>query len=297
MTLSSPRMQWPYPARDDDPWYDYFEDLVRAIDASGYAHREDRSIIWAGGGTISWTLSTQTFAWTDTINVYSPVGSRLLQVSAGSIADWVDGEVVYLVLTRQPLQNLSAALVKASQLPSTDNAVSFGVRIGDVLYLRTGMSLGDGDTAAGVAPVPGGGGGGGGYGSYADIGGTYSYVEAATPVEEVVGQTAFDGSLAAGAVALNLTVLVTPTLSLGNCSAKLYDLGAVGSPAAPRPVSTLSTSTSGGPQVLQQALTVVAAAPSTNEILEANHVYEVTVTSAGLVGDTVFVGGARIEVV
>lgn len=293
MTLSSPRMQWPYPARDDDPWYDYFEDFVRALDASGYAHREDRSIIWAGGGTISWTLSSETFAWTDTINVYSPVGSRLLQVAAGSIADWVSGEVVYLVLTRQPLENLSASLVKASQLPSTDNAVSFGVRIGDAIFLRTGMSLGDGDTAAGVAPVPGAG--GGGVGSYVDIGGTYSYVEAATPVEEVVGQKSFDGSLASGAT-ITLKVVVSPILTSGSCSVKLYDLGPVGTPGVPRLVSTLTTSTSGGPQVLQQALTVVAAAPSTNQILEADHVYEVAVTSAAVTADSVYVGGARIEV-
>ena len=293
MTLSSPRMQWPYPARDDDPWYDYFSEFVLALDASGYAHREDRSLIWAGGGTLSWDLATETFAWTDTINVYSPIGSRLLQVAAGSVADWAVGEVVYLTLTRQPLQNLSASLVKNNQLPSTDNTVAVGVRIGDAIFLQTGISLGDGDTAEGISPVPGAG---GGVGSYVDIGGTYSYVEAATPVEEVVGQTAFNGALAVGAATLNVMVTLSPILTSGNCSAKLYDVGAVGTPAVPRLVSTLTTSTSGGPQVLRQALTTVAAAPGTNEILEADRMYEVAVTSAAVAGDSVFVGGARIEV-
>jgi len=159
MSESSPRMQWPYPTREDDPWYEFFRDYISAADASGYAAREDNSIIWTGGGTVSWDLATETLTWTGTINIYSPIGSRLLQIAAGSIADWKNGEVVYVVLTRQPLANIAASLVKASQLPSNDNARSFAVRIGDVIYFRTGMSLGDGDSSGGIAPVPGGGGG------------------------------------------------------------------------------------------------------------------------------------------
>lgn len=159
MSQNSPRMQWPYPTREDDPWFDTFEDFIRANDASGFAAREDRSIIWAGGGTLTWTLSSETLEWTGVINVYSPIGAHLLQIEADSIADWADGEVVYVVLTRQPLENVTATLVKASQLPSTDNAMSLAVRIGSVIYFRTGISLGDGDTATGIAPVPGGGGG------------------------------------------------------------------------------------------------------------------------------------------
>jgi hypothetical protein len=283
-------MAWVYPSREDDPWYDGFQSFVLAVDGSGYAHREDRSLIWAGGGTLSWALGTQTFAWTDTINVYSPMGAKLLQIPAGSITGWADGEVVYVELTRLPLVNVSKVLTKAATLPSTDDVMAVAVRIGDIIYLRTGISLEDGSTSEGISPVPGGGGGG-----YVDIGGTYSYVEAAVPVEEVVGQKPFDGSTA-GSAAITLKVVVTPILTSGNCSVKLYDLGPVGTPGVPRLVSTLTTSTSGGPQVLQQALTVVAAAPSTNQILDADHVYEVAVTSAATTGDSVYVGGARIEV-
>jgi len=158
MSLNSPRMRWPYPTREDDPWFDKFEDFIRANDASGFAMREDRSIIWTGGGTLTWTLGTSTLDWTGTINVYSPIGAHLLQVEASSIAGWADGEMVYVVLTRQPLENITASLVKASQLPSTDNAMALAVRIGSVIYFRTGISLGDGDSSAGLAPVPGGGG-------------------------------------------------------------------------------------------------------------------------------------------
>lgn len=158
MTVNSPRMQWTYPSREDDPWYDFFEDFVLGADASGYAHREDRSIIWTGGGTVSWDLGTETLTWTGTINIYSPIGSRLLQVAASSLAGFADGEVAYVTLARQPLANQAVALNKASQLPSNDNAMSLCVRIGDLIFFRTGISLGDGDTSPGVAPLPGGGG-------------------------------------------------------------------------------------------------------------------------------------------
>lgn len=158
MTVNSARMGWPYPSRDDDPWYDAFEDFVQAVDASGFAHREDRSIIWSGGGTLSWDLGTETLEWTGTISVYSPLSSRLIQIAADSLVDIIDGEVIYTTLTRQPLSNQTATLTKGNQVPSNDNAMALAVRIGDVIFFRTGFSLGDGDTSAGVAPLPGGGG-------------------------------------------------------------------------------------------------------------------------------------------
>ena len=159
MVEYSPRMGWPYPAQDDDPWYDPFTDFIQAVDSSAYSALEDRSIIWSGGGTLSWVASTGTLTWTDTLNVYSPQGGRLLQVAAGSIADWAEGEVVYLSLVRQPLANRTVTLTKALQVPSDNDAMALGVRIGSSIFFRTGISLGDGDSADGLAPVPGTGGG------------------------------------------------------------------------------------------------------------------------------------------
>lgn len=290
MSESSPRMQWPYPTREDDPWYDFFRDYINAADASAYAAREDASIIWTGGGTVSWDASTGTLDWTDAISIYSPIGSRLIQIAASSLASIADGETVYVVLTRQPLANISASLAKASQLPSNENSRSFAVRIGDVIYFRTGMSLGDGDSSDGIAPVPGGG-GGGGAGSYLDIGGDYSYTEAAVPVEETIGQITFDGSLVTAAT---FRVTITTSLTVGNATIKLYDNGPVGAPAPPRTVATLVTAVSGGPQMLSQVLTQNSPAGA-NQFEPANHFYEVVVTSAAVVGDTVYVGNARIE--
>jgi len=156
MTQSSPRLGWPYPSQYDDPWFDGFEDLVSALDGSGFASREDRSIIWTGGGVLTWTLASGTLDWTDTISILSPISGKLIQIAAGSIASWADGEIVYVDITRSILANGTAAFSKVSTLPSTDDAMAFGVRVGNVIYLRTGISLSDGQTANGVAPNPGG---------------------------------------------------------------------------------------------------------------------------------------------
>lgn len=157
MAEQSPRMEWAFPSREDDPWYDAFRDFVIAVDGSGFAHREDRSIIWSGGGTVSWDLATQTFAWTDWINIFSPMSGKLMRIEAGSITDWAEGEIVYVSLTRLALENVTKAFSKATAMPSNDDVMAFGFRINDTIFLRTGISLGDGDTAAGIAPVPGGG--------------------------------------------------------------------------------------------------------------------------------------------
>jgi hypothetical protein len=159
MVEFSPRMGWSYPSRDDDPWYDPFVDFIQGADASAFAAREDRSVIWSGGGTLSWSAGSSTLTWTGTISVYSPLGGRLLQIAAGSVSSWAEGEVVYLSLVRQASASTTVALSKALQVPSDDNAMALGVRIGNSIFFRTGISLGDGDSADGLAPVPGTGGG------------------------------------------------------------------------------------------------------------------------------------------
>lgn len=136
-------------------------------------------------------------------------------------------------------------------------------------------------------------GGGGGAGSYIEIGGDYSYTEAATPIEETIGETQFDGSLAS--TTMDFIVVLNTSLTTGNASVKLYDLGPIGAPTAPRLVTTLTTSTSGGPQSLSQTLTPNSPAGA-NEYEPANHFFRVIVTSAAQVGDTVYIGNARLEV-
>lgn len=299
MSESSQRMAWAYPGMGEDPWYSTFQSMIAAIDVSGYAHREDRSLIFAGGGTISWVLGTETLTWTGIIQINSPITGRLLQVEANSIV-LEQGEVWRVPLVRFPLTNAILTSAKGATIPSDDNAISIAVRIGDDIYFRTGMSLGDGDTSEGIAPVPASG--GGGIGSFADMGMGYSYTEAGVPIEEVVGQKVIDGFLVGGAAAY-FTTMMTPTLAFTGggevAEIRLYDLGPkAGPPAVARLVATLSTLTTGGPQVLEEALIVVpgGVAPDDNKILDSARMYEVRVTSAATVGDTIFVGSVGIEV-
>ena len=288
---NTPRMNWPFPNEDDAPWYERLKAFVQSQDASGYAAREDRQIVLAGGGTVLWSATGGALTWSDTIQVVSPITGFLLNIAAGSVT-LGDGQVLYVPLVRAPTRTQTVSVAVSNQVPPTDTDMLLAVRVGTQVYWRNGLLMNDGDSYTDV----GAGQPGAGAGSYLDLAGPYSYTEAGIPVEEVMGQTPFDGSRGSGAT-LNLTVVITPTLTSGSCSVKLYDLGPVGTPTAPRLVSTLTTSTSGGPQVLQQTLTVVAAAPSTNQVLDVDHVYEVAVTSAAATGDTVYVGGARIEVV
>ena len=47
------KMAWPYPTENQDPWWDAYVSLMTAMDASGFASREDRSIVVMEGGRIT----------------------------------------------------------------------------------------------------------------------------------------------------------------------------------------------------------------------------------------------------
>jgi hypothetical protein len=158
MSETSPRMGWAFPSADADPWFDEFEDFVLATDASGYAAREDRSLVFAGGGTVQWVLGSETLSWSAAIEILSPIGGHLISVAAGS-ETLAEGELLYLDLTRQALSNVSATLQKATQVPSSDQAIILCFRRNNRVFFRTGFSLGNGDTSDGLAPTPGSSGG------------------------------------------------------------------------------------------------------------------------------------------
>jgi hypothetical protein len=330
----SSRMQWPYPGRDDDPWYDKFADLVQALDVSGYASREDRSLIVSGGGTITWAPPVLT--WTAPIVFSDPLTGFLLSIAAGS-ASLADGQVLYTTLVRQPLQNQSISVVVASKIPGSpdgDNTIAIAVRIGTSIYFRTGFSLGaGGSSSGGIVSTPfklavqdngttiedetdtvnfaGGGAvitnpspgvvdititGGGPEGWQADIVDTYLYTLAPVPVEEVVGQGMFDGAR----VGINppfFSAMLTPTLfGVGWGQLRLYDIGPKAGPPTPLvAIATLTANVSGGPQFKEQVLSV-GAVPGVNQIANSARMYEVRAIMSGTVGDTLFIGGGCLEV-
>jgi len=327
-------MAWPYPSREEDPWWDSFESFVQAVDGSGFAHREDRSLIFSGGGTVTWTLGTKTLAWSAAIQISSPIGGFLLSIPAGSVI-LDDGQVFYTTLVRQPLQNRTLTPGSAQRLPQTpdgDNTIAIAVRIGNTIYFRTGLAIGPGGSAPGITPAtppletqdegstvesattimdfvgaavtvtnPAPGKvqvsiGGGIEGWQADFADNYLYTQAIVPVEEVIGQGMFDG----GRVSLGASVyffgMMTPTfLSTGLAQVRLYDMGpSAGPPAAPVAIATLSSVVAGGPQFKEQLLTI-AGSPGANQIANSPRMYEVRAFVNGTTGDTLLVGGGGMD--
>jgi len=162
MSEQSPRMQAPYPSRETDPWYDDFVNYVNSVDASSYASREDRHLICIGGGTISWDLASETLTWTEAIYILSGVVGRLWFIPAGSIElSSGNGIIFYTEVDRAPGENSSVTAEAANSLTAAagNNAMAIAVRYEDVIFFRTGISLGDGDSSTGISPIPGSGGG------------------------------------------------------------------------------------------------------------------------------------------
>lgn len=143
---NSSKMLWPYPTKDSDPWFDEFESMVAALDSSGYAAREDRNIIVGGGGDVFWDATSSTLTWDDDFTVFSLIAGFKLTVAAGSTSI-ADGEILYVNVTRAPVQNASLSIGTVSNVPNTDSAMAFAVRVGDTIYWRWGVKLEDGETA------------------------------------------------------------------------------------------------------------------------------------------------------
>lgn len=149
------QMIWPYPNKDSDPWFEAFETMVAAMDASGYAAREDRNIIFGGGGDVIWDAGTGTLTWADPIVAYSMISGFKLSAPAGSLIV-PDNQVIYINLTRHPQTNASLAVTTASTVPNTDAAMILAVRVGATIYWRWGSKIETGETLN-LFGVPGSG--------------------------------------------------------------------------------------------------------------------------------------------
>lgn len=139
------KMLWPYPTKDSDPWFAGFESMTGAMDASGYAAREDRNILISGGGTVSFTASTGLVSWSAAIVLMSPISGFKLTLPAGS-AVLADGAHLCVNVVRAPTGNSSLASFVSAQVPNTDSAMLLAVRNGSAVYFRNGSEVGDGQS-------------------------------------------------------------------------------------------------------------------------------------------------------
>lgn len=130
--------------------------MVTAMDASGYAAREDRNIIFGGGGDVTWDAGTGTLTWANPIVAYSMISGFQLSIPAGFLIV-PDTQVVYVNLTRSPLTSISLAVATTSTVPNTDQAMILAVRVGSTIYWRWGSKIETGETLN-LFGVPGTGG-------------------------------------------------------------------------------------------------------------------------------------------
>ena len=288
---NTPRMNWPFPNEDQEPWYEALANFAASLDVSGFASREDRQLILIGGGTITWDAGTSTLTWTEVIRVISPISGFLLSIAAGSVTI-ADGQVLYATLVRAPTRNLTVEATVENQVPQSDSAYLLAARVGDDIYWRNGTAMGDGDSISGVTIRNLGS---GGKDWQADLASPYLYTQAPVPVEEVVGQGVFDGSRPSAGTVFAFGMLTPTFAQQGAAFLRLYDTGPAAGPPTPLTlVATLATGSGGGPQYLEQALSI-AGAPGLNTIQNSARMYELRAFMSGTVADTLFVGGGGID--
>lgn len=145
MANNTPRMGFPYPEKDEDPWFDNFEGFVEAVDASSYAAREDRQLIISSAASFTFDATSGLLSWTGPIVLENTFTGFALTIPAGNVTI-ADGRIAYLVLTRNLLSNLNVSLVVADIVPNTNDALVFCLRRGTSVYFLRGGSIADGET-------------------------------------------------------------------------------------------------------------------------------------------------------
>lgn len=156
----TPRLRWPYPDDKQRSWYDIFESMIAAADASCYALREVQNLLVMGGGNVSFAttnLSHSLLSWDAPIELSASITGFLWRILPGSV-DMADGDHLYVRLDRAPTQHLTAVFEVSNQLPNTDDYLLFGIRRGEFVYFRAGGAITNGQTIRIFEAGSGGGG-------------------------------------------------------------------------------------------------------------------------------------------
>ncbi len=138
----SNRQKWAYPNEDQDPWFVLFDGTIQAQDASVYALRETLNSLVMNGGTFTFSASGNSLDWTTTIDVLAAPTGRLWQAPAAGVT-LNEGEMVFVTMSRAPVQNVGVSVETAAALPDVlrDDRVVLAVRRGNRCYFRNGAVL------------------------------------------------------------------------------------------------------------------------------------------------------------
>lgn len=146
----SPRLQWPIPEENTEPFYDAFVALIAAIDASVYGPaREDRNLLLASSATVTFDAGTGVAAWDAALEVLSAPAGFLWQLPAGS-ATIPDGSLLYVKLTRAPTSSVGLEVYVGSVVDAVraEDALVLAFRRGSSIFWRNGKVLPSGASEA-----------------------------------------------------------------------------------------------------------------------------------------------------
>jgi hypothetical protein len=139
------KMKWPYPDKDTDPWFEKFASMTEAMDASGYAAREDRNTLISNGGIFSFTASTGLLSWSSALSFLSPIDPFKQSIPAASVTI-LDGQRLYVNIARAPQSNSLLTAIVANQTPNENDATVICIRDGSSVYFRNGSRISDGES-------------------------------------------------------------------------------------------------------------------------------------------------------
>ena len=138
---TTPRLRWPFPAENQDPWYDALLSFFEAADLSAYASRETENLVLTGGGDVAYSAGV--VSWTADLAVLAPItGFHWVMVATSVTIE--DGQLLWFDAIRAPSGNTTVVPQVAAQLPLSDTAVLLAVRRGTTLYWRNGAGLENG---------------------------------------------------------------------------------------------------------------------------------------------------------
>lgn len=131
--------------------------------------------------------------------------------------------------------------------------------------------------------------------------GPYSYIQAAVPDEDVVGQFDFDGSSLPTGSQVTMKILIKPVFNaVGWVRVRVYDLGPLAGVLPPVEVTANSPSTfaletdSSGQQFITTGVFSIEASgagvPGPGKLVNTARMYEVTLEQDSIAGDTVYLG-------